>query len=95
MGVVWGMPGFVAQAGLADKILPLDQIAARDRPIHDSSNRRSNPLPSRLRKFQLAFRKTVEIAVIEERCRLLHKLQNLEHALAAFAVDFPELHGYP
>lgn len=26
--VVWGMPGFVAKAGLADKILPLDQIAA-------------------------------------------------------------------
>ena len=25
--VVWGMPGFVAQAGLADKILPLNQIA--------------------------------------------------------------------
>jgi two-component system chemotaxis response regulator CheB len=25
--VVWGMPGFVAQAGLADKIVPLDQIA--------------------------------------------------------------------
>jgi two-component system chemotaxis response regulator CheB len=24
--VVWGMPGFVANAGLADKILPLDQI---------------------------------------------------------------------
>lgn len=26
--VVWGMPGFVAKAGLADKILPLDLIAA-------------------------------------------------------------------
>ncbi|MBD2185045.1 chemotaxis response regulator protein-glutamate methylesterase [Planktothrix sp. FACHB-1355] len=26
--VVWGMPGFVAKAGLADKMLPLDQIAA-------------------------------------------------------------------
>ena len=25
--VVWGMPGFVARAGLAEKILPLDQIA--------------------------------------------------------------------
>jgi two-component system, chemotaxis family, protein-glutamate methylesterase/glutaminase len=25
--VVWGMPGFVAQAGLADKVLPLNQIA--------------------------------------------------------------------
>jgi two-component system chemotaxis response regulator CheB len=24
--VVWGMPGFVAQAGLADRVLPLDQI---------------------------------------------------------------------
>lgn len=26
--VVWGMPGLIARAGLADKILPLDQIAA-------------------------------------------------------------------
>ncbi|HEY6766537.1 MAG TPA: chemotaxis response regulator protein-glutamate methylesterase [Candidatus Sulfotelmatobacter sp.] len=26
--VVWGMPGLVARAGLADKVLPLDQIAA-------------------------------------------------------------------
>ncbi|HXE57027.1 MAG TPA: CheB methylesterase domain-containing protein, partial [Gemmatimonadales bacterium] len=25
--VVWGMPGFVASAGLADRVLPLDQIA--------------------------------------------------------------------
>jgi len=24
--VVWGMPGFVVTAGLADKILPLDQL---------------------------------------------------------------------
>jgi two-component system chemotaxis response regulator CheB len=24
--VVWGMPGFVARAGLAEKILPLDEI---------------------------------------------------------------------
>jgi two-component system chemotaxis response regulator CheB len=26
--VVWGMPGFVARSGLADKVLPLDEIAA-------------------------------------------------------------------
>jgi two-component system chemotaxis response regulator CheB len=26
--VIWGMPGFIAQAGLADAILPLEQIAA-------------------------------------------------------------------
>lgn len=26
--VVWGMPGFVARSGLADKILPLDQMGA-------------------------------------------------------------------
>jgi two-component system chemotaxis response regulator CheB len=26
--VVWGMPGYVARAGLADKVLPLDMIAA-------------------------------------------------------------------
>ena len=25
--VVWGMPGFVARAGLAERVLPLDQIA--------------------------------------------------------------------
>jgi two-component system chemotaxis response regulator CheB len=25
--VVWGMPGFVAKAGLAEKVLPLAQIA--------------------------------------------------------------------
>jgi two-component system chemotaxis response regulator CheB len=25
--VVWGMPGFVAKAGLADRVLPLSQIA--------------------------------------------------------------------
>ena len=25
--VVWGMPGYVAQAGYADKIVPLNQIA--------------------------------------------------------------------
>ncbi|MFH7030157.1 MAG: chemotaxis response regulator protein-glutamate methylesterase [Heteroscytonema crispum UTEX LB 1556] len=25
--VVWGMPGFVAQAGLADRVIPLDQMA--------------------------------------------------------------------
>jgi two-component system, chemotaxis family, protein-glutamate methylesterase/glutaminase len=24
--VVWGMPGFVANAGLADKVMPLDQL---------------------------------------------------------------------
>ena len=26
--VVWGMPGFVAQAGLASRVLPLDEIAS-------------------------------------------------------------------
>lgn len=26
--IVWGMPGFVARAGLAEKVLPLDQIGA-------------------------------------------------------------------
>jgi len=26
--IVWGMPGYVARAGLADKVLPLDQIGA-------------------------------------------------------------------
>jgi len=27
--VVWGMPGFVARAGLADEILPLNQIGQK------------------------------------------------------------------
>jgi two-component system chemotaxis response regulator CheB len=26
--VVWGMPGFVAKAGLADRVVPLDAVAA-------------------------------------------------------------------
>ena len=26
--VVWGMPGFVAKAGLADKVLPLQQLGS-------------------------------------------------------------------
>ncbi len=40
--VVWGMPGFVARAGLAEQILPLDQIAkeiarrAAGQPIYQS-----------------------------------------------------------
>ncbi|MBV8230374.1 MAG: hypothetical protein JO329_10360, partial [Planctomycetaceae bacterium] len=25
--VVWGMPGYVVRAGLADRVLPLDQLA--------------------------------------------------------------------
>jgi len=37
--VVWGMPGFVARAGLAEKILPIDQIAAE-------ISRRAAPQPS-------------------------------------------------
>jgi two-component system chemotaxis response regulator CheB len=27
--VVWGMPGNVVQAGLADRVLPLNQIASK------------------------------------------------------------------
>jgi two-component system chemotaxis response regulator CheB len=26
--VVWGMPGYVARSGLADRVLPLDQVAS-------------------------------------------------------------------
>ena len=40
--VVWGMPGFVAKAGLADAVLPLDELS-------DEINRRvavSRPLPA-------------------------------------------------
>lgn len=40
--VVWGMPGFVARAGLAEKILPLDQIAG------EINRRVAAPLPLRL-----------------------------------------------
>jgi two-component system chemotaxis response regulator CheB len=50
--VVWGMPGAVAQAGLAEKILPLNQLAAEiNRLVHGESplgdGRASNrpPLP--------------------------------------------------
>jgi two-component system, chemotaxis family, protein-glutamate methylesterase/glutaminase len=43
--VVWGMPGFVARAGLADQVLPLERIArtlvslaaTRDEPLRASS----------------------------------------------------------
>jgi two-component system chemotaxis response regulator CheB len=31
--VVWGMPGLVAQAGLADRVVPLDELAAEVRRI--------------------------------------------------------------
>ncbi|MBT6595032.1 MAG: chemotaxis response regulator protein-glutamate methylesterase, partial [Nitrospina sp.] len=27
--VVWGMPGFVARAGLADEVLPLNQVGQK------------------------------------------------------------------
>lgn len=40
--VVWGMPGFVTQAGLADKILPLSQIAPEiTRRVRESRGVRS------------------------------------------------------
>ena len=34
--VVWGMPGSVVKAGLADEILPLSEIAARIESIVNS-----------------------------------------------------------
>jgi two-component system chemotaxis response regulator CheB len=40
--VVWGMPGFVARAGLADKILPLEQIGGEiTRRVRESRSVRS------------------------------------------------------
>jgi two-component system chemotaxis response regulator CheB len=43
--VVWGMPGFVARAGLADKILPLEQIASEiTRRVRESRGARSASL---------------------------------------------------
>jgi two-component system chemotaxis response regulator CheB len=44
--VVWGMPGYVARAGLADKVLPLEAIAGE---ISDRVGRRSIPFASRAR----------------------------------------------
>jgi two-component system chemotaxis response regulator CheB len=45
--VVWGMPGFVAQAGLAERVLPLDEIA--DHIVRRSREGRPPPstVPSR------------------------------------------------
>jgi two-component system chemotaxis response regulator CheB len=35
--VVWGMPGYVAEAGLADAVVPLNQIAREiDRRVRDA-----------------------------------------------------------
>jgi two-component system chemotaxis response regulator CheB len=48
--VVWGMPGFVATAGLADRILPLDQIGAeivrRIEGIPGGASSRATPAPT-------------------------------------------------
>jgi two-component system chemotaxis response regulator CheB len=40
--VVWGMPGFVARAGLADQVLPLERIAGEivRRVLHGRGNLR-------------------------------------------------------
>ena len=45
--VVWGMPGFVARAGLADRVLPLDQIAPE--LVRRSGGRALVDVPSRVR----------------------------------------------
>jgi two-component system chemotaxis response regulator CheB len=38
--VVWGMPGFVTRAGLADRVLPLPEIAAEmNQRVHRSPAR--------------------------------------------------------
>ncbi len=41
--VVWGMPGFVAKAGLADEVVPLGQVARR---IVDRVTATPNPAPA-------------------------------------------------
>jgi len=48
--VVWGMPGAVAEAGLADKILPLNQIAQEIRRRIEAGSKPAFPLltPSKL-----------------------------------------------
>jgi two-component system chemotaxis response regulator CheB len=44
--VVWGMPGAVSQAGLAEKILPLDELAAEiNRRVQAGSPRAATPKP--------------------------------------------------
>ena len=43
--VVWGMPGFVTEAGLADAVLPVPQLAAELRrrvPLHPSEAREAS-----------------------------------------------------
>ena len=49
--VVWGMPGFVANAGLADKVLPLDQLGmeiVRRVGIGREASREFKPAPRRV-----------------------------------------------
>ncbi len=42
--VVWGMPGFVANAGLADRVLPLDQLAGEiSRRVGTKTAARAHP----------------------------------------------------
>jgi chemotaxis response regulator CheB len=47
--VVWGMPGFVVNAELADRVLPLNAIAeelinrVRDRSFNSIKSNKSNP----------------------------------------------------
>jgi two-component system, chemotaxis family, protein-glutamate methylesterase/glutaminase len=44
--VVWGMPGAVSQAGLAEKVLPLDELAAEiNRRVQAGFPRASTPKP--------------------------------------------------
>ena len=47
--VVWGMPGYVAQNGLADRILPLGEVApeiCRRAAAHRQAARLAQPIPS-------------------------------------------------
>jgi two-component system chemotaxis response regulator CheB len=46
--VVWGMPGFVARAGLAEKVLPIEDIAAEIVRRTISARSASLPSPQRL-----------------------------------------------
>jgi two-component system chemotaxis response regulator CheB len=48
---VWGMPGAVATAGLANRVLPLDAIAPEILRIAGRGRALSNPIPRELSRL--------------------------------------------
>jgi CheB methylesterase len=92
--VVRGMPGFVAKGGPADKILPLDQMGVGlFVPLSCRAPREINPEILVSPAEQSILGQAIEIAIVVEGGCLLHELENLEHAFAAFPVHFAELNG--